>query len=55
MYRIRLGCAAYAQMTITPLLGGAGVGYQARRMMYRGGNYVLFDQYCLLYCAYYRF
>jgi hypothetical protein len=28
MYRIRLGCATYAQMNILP--------YQARRMMYIG-------------------
>ena len=31
MYRIRLGCAVYAQMNISP--------DQARRMMYKGGNY----------------
>ena len=38
MYRIRLGCAAYARMSIIPLLGGVGVGSQARRMMYREGG-----------------
>ena len=32
MYRIRLGCAVYAQMNIIPLARG----YQARRMMYIG-------------------
>ena len=44
MYRIRLGCAAYAQMNIilrqtTVCLGGVGVGSQARRMRYIGGHY----------------
>jgi len=35
LYRIRLGCAPD----------------QVRRMMYKGGNYVLFDQYRMLHCA----
>ncbi len=29
MYRIRLGCAAYARLNIIPLLGGARGGFSS--------------------------